>query len=192
MITEQLQPLAQVVLHQLQTHPQGIGEYELLKQLQRTNQTGFPSVALTEPLPLFQMHFLLFHVLYHLREQLYQEKTGELQINPLKIQIMPYQVGQNALTENDPLRDFYMDLSQLEKTTAEDVTTLLAKFWTRFHAIDKRQSALNTLGLQDPVDNETIKYRYRQLVMQHHPDRGGNTTTLQTLNAAMAVLEKST
>ena len=31
---------------------------------------------------------------------------------------------------------------------------------------------------------ETIKARFRELAMQHHPDRGGETRTMQDINAA--------
>ena len=35
-----------------------------------------------------------------------------------------------------------------------------------------------------------IKHRYRQLVSLHHPDRGGNTARLQSINKAMEILER--
>ncbi len=35
-----------------------------------------------------------------------------------------------------------------------------------------------------------IKYRYRQLVSQHHPDRGGSTSRLQSINLAMEILQR--
>jgi DnaJ-domain-containing protein 1 len=36
----------------------------------------------------------------------------------------------------------------------------------------RRRAALAELGLQDPVDDATIKRRYRRLAMRHHPDQG--------------------
>ncbi|MBU2294721.1 MAG: J domain-containing protein, partial [Gammaproteobacteria bacterium] len=36
----------------------------------------------------------------------------------------------------------------------------------------------------------TIKHRYRQLVSLHHPDRGGSTARLQSINKAMEILER--
>jgi DnaJ-class molecular chaperone len=36
----------------------------------------------------------------------------------------------------------------------------------------------------------TIKQRYRQLVSQHHPDRGGSTSRLQSINLAMEILAR--
>ncbi|EIJ44242.1 DnaJ-class molecular chaperone with C-terminal Zn finger domain [Beggiatoa alba B18LD] len=193
MLVEQLRPLASIIRHYLQQHPDGIGEYELLKYLQKSQQAGFPDVSLTASLPLFQMHFLLFHVLYQLQTEFHTAQIGELVINPLKIQLLPYQATQteNSLSEQDTLRRYYLDLSHLEKTTEQDVNQLLNQFWTRFHAQDKRQNALATLGLQEPVNADAIKYRYRQLVMQHHPDRGGDKQTLQTINEAMEILEKT-
>ncbi|VAW86545.1 hypothetical protein MNBD_GAMMA18-476, partial [hydrothermal vent metagenome] len=49
--------------------------------------------------------------------------------------------------------------------------------------------ALSQLGLKAPVTDEQIRRRYKELVMQHHPDRGGNEQQLQALNQAMAVLK---
>jgi DnaJ-class molecular chaperone len=88
------------------------------------------------------------------------------------------------------LRDYYLDLSNLEQTSADDVTHLLESFWTRLGANEQRAAALEALELEDPVDYPAIKQQYRRLAMQHHPDRGGDKAQLQTLNYAMAVLEK--
>jgi len=98
--------------------------------------------------------------------------------------------GQDALAEADPLRDYYLDLANLDATGEAEVERLLADFWQRFAGADERAAALAVLGLADPVDAATIKQRYRELVMRHHPDRGGDTRRLQELNEAMAWLER--
>ena len=41
-----------------------------------------------------------------------------------------------------------------------------------------------------PLTLELIKRRYRQLVGLHHPDRGGSTQRLQSINLAMEILER--
>ena len=71
---------------------------------------------------------------------------------------------------------------------APAVDALLAAFWVRFQRRDQRAAALMELGLSDPVDDATIKRTYRQLVMRHHPDRGGETERLQVINAALRAL----
>ncbi|MCO3066035.1 hypothetical protein FA243_29305, partial [Pseudomonas aeruginosa] len=40
------------------------------------------------------------------------------------------------------------------------------------------------------VYKRQIKLRYRQLVSQHHPDRGGSTARLQSINKAMEILQR--
>ena len=86
--------------------------------------------------------------------------------------------------------DYYLDLTNLEKTDAREVDQLLTKFWQRFIAMDERQQALEKLGLSDPIEYSRIKSRYRRLVMEHHPDRGGDHESLQLVNEAMRTLDK--
>jgi len=86
------------------------------------------------------------------------------------------------------VREYYLDLPNLEQTTERDVDELLAAFRVRFQRQDARAEALMELGLNDPVDDATIKRTYRQLAMRHHPDRGGATARLQAINAALRVL----
>lgn len=86
------------------------------------------------------------------------------------------------------MRAYYLDLSHLYETGEAEVNTWLGAFWEAFHRHDRRKEALQVLGLTDPVDNASIRQRYRQLVMCHHPDRGGDTHRLQLLNAAITTL----
>lgn len=51
-----------------------------------------------------------------------------------------------------------------------------------------RLRALRTLGLASEVDPSVVKQRYRALVRQHHPDRGGDPTTFHALQAAYELL----
>lgn len=69
-------------------HPAGIGEHELLKILRR-EQPLFAGFDPREPLSLFQGHYLLFHVLYRLRDRLARERRGRLAIDPLRIVLEP-------------------------------------------------------------------------------------------------------
>jgi DnaJ-domain-containing protein 1 len=185
-LAEQLQQL-------LQAAPAGLGEYQLIQQLKDRHCTHIPHLPLTDKLVLFRTHFLLFNALYRLRERLWGEQAGFVQINPLCIQLLPYQAGRTELSEHDPLRDYYLDLSQLSHTDERDVEKLLASFWTRMQGGEEKCAALELFELADDpqaLNLATIKRRYRQLVSQHHPDRGGSTARLQSINKAMEILER--
>lgn len=166
------------------------GEYELLKALQQAKFPGFPAQSLSQTLPLFRMHFLLYHALYRLRDGLWDRREGHLEISPLHICLLPYRKAPAWLTEADPLRDYYLDLSHLHKTTEAGLNGLLGEFWARFHAGGQRQAALEVLGLQEPVNYSEIKRQYRSLAMLHHPDRGGDKRLFQAINTAMGTLKR--
>jgi len=174
----------------LERHAAGLSEYELLQILRRAGYFAFLGEAAVAPHALFQAHFLLFHALYRLRDQAWQAGRAHLMISPLKIQWWPYRAGENAMSTPDALREYYLNLSNLDKTTAQDVDELIALFWMRLNRRDKRAAALTELGLNDPVDDETIRRTYRRLAMEHHPDRGGDKERLQAINAAIEVLLK--
>jgi hypothetical protein len=185
--------LADQLLQLLQAAPAGLSEYELIQQLKSGHSTHFPNLPLLDKLVLFRTHFLVFNALYQLREQLWGEQSGFVQINPLRVQLLPYQAGSAELVEHDPLRDYYLDLSNLRDTDEEDVEQLLVSFWTRMQGGAEKQAALELFELdasRQSLDLKTIKHRYRQLVSQHHPDRGGSTSRLQTINKAMEILER--
>jgi hypothetical protein len=182
----------QQLLEVLRAHPGGISEYDLIKLLEASGEPGFEASRFRDNLSLFQTHFLLFHSLYRLGEQLFREGEYRLEIGPLRIQLLPQrEAPDSALATHDPLRSYYLDLSNLENTDAETVDALLARFWMRFVGNDERRAALETLELEEPTDWAAIKRRHRELVMEHHPDRGGDKERLQEINAAMEVLARA-
>ena len=185
--------LTDQVLVLLQAAPAGLSEYDLIQQLKSGHSTHIPNLPLLDKLVLFRTHFLVFNALYQLREQLWGDQAGFVQISPLRVQLLPYQAGSAALVEHDPLRDYYLDLSNLRDTDEEDVEQLLVSFWKRMQGGAEKQAALELFELdanRQPLDLKAIKHRYRQLVSQHHPDRGGSTSRLQTINKAMEILER--
>jgi hypothetical protein len=117
-------------------------------------------------------------------------KQGLLQIGALCIRRLPWSAGDASLTTPDPLRTYYLDWANLDDTTEDDVCGLIASFWKQLGKFDGREEALAELGLEDPVDDETIKLAWRRLAMEHHPDRGGDNARLQTINAAVDCLIK--
>jgi len=175
----------------LRAHPAGISEYELILALESSGNPDFNASCLRNNLSLFQTHFFLFHSLYQCHEQLWHSGDGRIEISPLRIQLLTISNPANtALTAHNPLRDYYLNIANLNDTDANDVDELLGKFWQRFVRNDERNNALAELELNDPVDWVTIKTQHRRLAMQHHPDRGGDEQRLQAINAAMDVLAR--
>jgi len=171
--------------------PGGMREYALLQQLKECGYFPFIKHRPALPMELFQAHFLLFHALYHLQQTHLQNRTGILRISTLSIRLYPYQPGEAALMTLDPVRDYYLELDNLDAMTESGVAELLENFWRDYVRPDNRAMALAELGLSDPVDETTIKQAYRRLAMAHHPDRGGDEWRLQAINAAYKSLRKS-
>lgn len=176
------------VLALLRQHPDGIGEYDILKSLQQDGIAPFADLEFSDNLMLFRAHFILYHCLYLLRDHLYREQSHDLEISPLIIELKSWTAGQAAIGHHDPLREYYGDLAKLEQTSADDVKELLASFWRRMAGIEHRKEALDVLGLAMDADQETIRRRYRSLAMEHHPDRGGDKGRLQEINRAAKLL----
>jgi len=186
------QDLAEQVLQLLQAAPDGLAEYALIQQLKARHSGHLPNLPLTDKLVLFRTHFLLFNALYRLRDTLWQQQSHLLEISPMCIRLLPYQAGDAALSERDALRDYYLDMGHLRETDERDVERLLTSFWTRMQGGEEKLAALQLFELDDhqPLDLPRIKQRYRQLVSLHHPDRGGSTQRLQSINKAMEILTR--
>ena len=181
--------LTEALLAILRAHPDGLTEHDLMRKLARDDPAFGPD-AYSDELSLFQCHFILFHHLYRLRDELWNERQGDLAIHCLKIALRPCPDGTDRLPATpDPLRAYYLDLTHLENTGKQEVLEMLDTFWLRFARHDRRAEALAALGLADPVEYPEIKRRYRELAMEHHPDRGGEMEKLQAINAAMELLE---
>ena len=183
----------EILLDILRLHPEGLSEYALLQRLRQDSRMSFESERLDSSEDLFRVHFLLFHHLYVLRDELHATQKGELEIQPLNIRWrLPVAEAsidtEGALARPDPLADYYRDLTHLATTTGADVDRLLGQFWTRFGRYDRRAEALSVLELDAEADAASIQRQYRRLAMRHHPDRGGDPTRLQAINAAMAIL----
>ena len=181
--------LENMILNILQERREGLREYDLIEVMASQGVEDFEGEFYRDNLTMFQRHFLLFHCLYRLRDRLLSHKEGDLEIHCLKIRLIPYEFEDTQFPcASDALRDYYLDLTQLIRTTSEDVGILLDHFWLRYAAEDNRKEALRALGLVDPVSLVDIKAKYRRLVMEHHPDRGGNKIKFQAINKAMMEL----
>lgn len=178
----------------LEANPSGLSEFAVIRELAQAFPDSLFAMpgALREPLLLFQLHFLLFHMLYRLSDSLVDSRR-ELVINVLRIAIVPRTDSDPGVRVTDPLRSYYLDWSQWLKTRAEDVERLLDQFW-------KHQSspvaeaevhwAKKLFGLASDDGAETIKSRYRRLMMEHHPDRGGDSERGSEINRAYLILNR--
>jgi hypothetical protein len=172
----------------LDEHPAGIKEHDLLRRLDETGAFNALNAEAGSSLLLFQKHFLLFHVLYSIRQQRVAEKRGALQISPLVIRVLDHVDADMQIGEVDRLSEYYLDLENLLCATEDNVNELLDAFWVRFLKNEKRGDALGVLGLSDPVTDGEIVKRYRKLASVHHPDRGGDKARIQAINEAYALL----
>lgn len=196
--------LAEHLFLLLQALPEGCSEYQLIQQLRERDAPHLPNLPLLDPLVLFRTHFLVFNALYRLRDRLWREHSHHLCISPLRVQLVPYALAAEQPAEIDPLRDYYLDMDNLHVTDRTDVERLLDSFWARMYGYrngeagaadcaDNRRAALEVFELDEnapSLDFGCIKRRYRQLVSLHHPDRGGSTPRLQSINLAMEILER--
>lgn len=183
-----LDRLASTTAGLLREHPQGLSEHALIQALRASPAGDVLPGTLGDLTALFRAHFLLFHVLFRLRDELRTRAEAELVIDPLRIRLLPSAPGRAGLERDDALRRYYQDLDQLDITSEDDVARLLAGFHARLHGGERRTEALAELGLEDPVSDAEIKQAYRRLAQRHHPDRGGDAGRLQALNAALATL----
>lgn len=181
-------------VHQILSHAtDGLSEYQLLRTLRDGHSSHIPNLPLSDHLVLFRSHFLVFNALYQLRDQLNQNQQAHLQIDPLCIALLPYAQGEQALAHSDSLRSYYLDLGNLRDTDEQEVERLLTSFWTRMHGGEEKRAALELFELEksnQPISASVVKLRYRQLVAQHHPDRGGSTERLQSINLAFEILQR--
>ena len=174
----------------LAQHPDGISEYDLMRALGRDGHEAYNNSFLDDNLALFRAHFILFHTLYCLRDRLWEEKVGFLEISAVHIVQRAYQPGRDGLQPADELRQYYLDLNNLHDTTAGDVEDMLQSFWEKYLAADDRVAALKTLNLTEPITYEQIKERYRACALEHHPDRGGSEESFKQINNAMEILDR--
>lgn len=168
-----------------------VREYDLIRQLSAPPWSLFDPNALRHPLSLFQTHFLLFHALYRLRNDWLSDRTGELLIDPLGIQLHPWAPGTRALRRQDRLAAYYQNIENLFQTSESDVEAMLTHFFDRLLNPHQRAEALKTLGLPATCQSlATVRSRYRELAMRHHPDRGGCARDFQAIQSAWQYLKK--
>ena len=183
-------PLIPDILSLLQQHPEGITEYLVIQSLEE--HTGFDHIGDDYQLAIFQKHFMVMNALHQLQKRLMQEEQLFLDVSPLKIQLITSSKQSNLqeLTESDnaKLSEYYLDWSNFENTSKEDVENLLENFWELYINADSRSEALTILELKKDACDETINRRYRELAAIHHPDKGGEPATFIQIRQAYEIL----
>ncbi|MHA7878164.1 MAG: DNA-J related domain-containing protein [Saccharospirillum sp.] len=177
--------LLDAVAQSILAAPDGQSEYELIQRLDRDYPERFPKPDLTDPLLLFQHHFVLMHALYRLQQDWWQRGEGLLEIRPLNICFrVELSANEQALSEDVSLSAYYLDWSNLTRENSDSVEALLSGFWKRLLGETHRPGALATLGLPGHASARDIRQRYRELVQQHHPDKGGSAERFQQIQMA--------
>ena len=188
-------PLSDPLATILESAQAPVSEYQLIQLL---NQQGCSlSTSATDTVALFRSHFLVYNALYQLQDRYWQQQQRLLRISALAIELQSPQTSANnnqrALSDysNDQaLRAYYLDISQLEHATDASVQALLDSFWQRYVSNDEVTEALATLALSPEATYQDVKQQYRRLAMQHHPDRGGKADQFQAINQAFGVLQR--
>jgi len=193
-------PLCLPISKLLEQAEQGLGLYDLLKQLEASGHELEQMVQtekgtnLSSELLLFRKNFILMNALYEIQRDL-QGSGYSLYITPLKILLYKLDKddagnttsrGLSALAISEAARsdlalsEYYLDWQHYSDADQAAVEQLLQGFWRQYRHYqtepenhDKRSYALAVLGLKSSASWSDIQYAYRQKVACCHPDRGG-------------------
>lgn len=138
---------------------------------------------------IFQKNFFVMNALYQIQRDIQTEEFS-LTIFPLEICMIPNRAGtKGTLTTRDSdLARYYLDWSNLNNITVEEIETLFSSFWQRYSARDKIDAALTTLGIDKNVGWFEIRQAYQKKIVISHPDKGGCADDFIETRAAYEVL----
>ncbi|MGL4249177.1 MAG: DNA-J related domain-containing protein [Aeromonas sp.] len=170
-------PLTAPLLALLQQATDSYKVHELMAALRQ--QEKIPHLADDEQLQLFRVNFLIMNALYQLQAELY-EAGWWLGISTLDIRLEPLAENpeaSRAFALGEHLRSYYLDWPIFWQTDRAEVEALLNRFWRTYDREGHKAEALALLDLAEGASQEAIRRRWRELALQHHPDRGGNAET---------------
>ena len=172
-------------------------ESELMK-------VAFPEMRIAEsdPLALYKSHFILFHILYCLKDDFYEEHKY-LHIHFMRTTLADYppegqcrffeeHTGQFCGTPNrvgnhcefhskkirenelDEISDkyFYFDRDNFFALDAETAKTFIEGTWEILSHYDEYQKSFRILDLPDSANITDVKKKFRILAKKYHPDLG--------------------
>lgn len=156
------------------------GSYKVHELMAALRQQGaIPVLADDEQLQLFRVNFLIMNALYQLQAELYEEGWW-LVISSLDIRLEPLAdtpEASHAFAIGENLRSYYLDWQVFWQTDRAEVEALLNRFWRAYDGEGHKAEALALFELNEGASQEAIRRRWRELALQHHPDRGGNAET---------------
>ena len=156
------------------------GSYKVHELMAALRQQGaIPVLADDEQLQLFRVNFLIMNALYQLQAELYEEGWW-LVISTLDIRLEPLAKtpeASHAFAVGDNLCSYYLDWQVFWQTDRAEVEALLNRFWRAYDGEGHKAEALALFELNEGASQEAIRRRWRELALQHHPDRGGDAET---------------
>ena len=184
-------PLIAEIARILHQQPEGMSEYELMRQL-GFDQLDLASDGADAQLVLFRKHFLIMNALYRL-QPIFVDEGFLLVISALNIRLEAITVSSSEYALSDEttpaaVRDYYLDWREFDQSSNASVEALLNSFWQRFIAPDKIVAAHEVLALEMPTDRDTVRKQFRRLAAKHHPDKGGDSTSFQRIREAYETL----
>ena len=188
--------LEQALLEILDYYPQGLSEFQVFKLLQDPPYHLFDKNCLSDPLLLFQSHFVLFHALYRLRAFFLLNKQADIHISASLIQRLPYHANAEGLVTVNKLEEYYLDWNNFSQTNEQDVEALLDTFWRKMLGnvsinVNPKDVTAAYVAVDLPFDSELalVKSRYHKLQHMHHPDKGGDHHQAQEIELHFRVLK---
>lgn len=168
-----------------------VDEYSLIQHLD--SHQCFQGLGEEPPnLRLFRKHFITRHCLYTLQQDLAPEWF--LDIGMLAINLQRADLGENSAMDvgrsDAALREYYLDLTHLERADAASVEELLAGFWKRFAAATGSPDALAVLELDSSATWAEVQLAYRRKAQRAHPDQGGTAEEFAAVQDAYEMLKQ--
>lgn len=172
----------------LRKNSNNISEFDLIKKLQEDG--CMEEFSFRDTQKMFENHFLLYHCLYELRDDLLFNKEGVINITSISINLEKYFPADQSITEKDQLADYYKNIANIKDGDASTLTNLLDQFWDKYDKSDKLTWALKILDLPLEATANDVRKRYRCLAKIHHPDRGSKDGRFKEINRAMNILKE--
>lgn len=150
-------------------------------------------------LALFQLHFVLYHLLYRIAKRWAETETAYLEIGLARVKILPWQ--NDLLCLSDSKQAYYSDWSNYWRMTPLALSERLTQFWQFYQkrygekAIVELSDddALSLLQLSWPCSVSELKKAFRKASLLHHPDRGGDKQRFVRISLAYRkILQKIT